>query len=189
MLLVLWPGVVQGSFVTVALGPVTVAIAIGAALVGYAVSARPPRRRSASLRVGVTAIAIGIVVFALLMMLSVGALPGLYYPSPGSSRLAVDGCGGKGAPAARAYPGFPPDSHVELRWATGNGTPMQFTLWQKSPNSDRVAWQLAENGSFGQVSFVGDGGAAGWSSAGSAKTCPTDHIEYFTVSWSYTLAL
>lgn len=132
-------------------------------------------------------LAVGVAVFLMMVLLSYGAIPGLYLPTSGSRYLEVAGCGGSlGAgwgPDPGAPNGFPPDSRVNLRWSAEGGTDVKIAIYVYPVNSHAGGPKYALEGVSGTFSFVGSGGWA-WVDASNASACTSP--ESVEVSWSYT---
>jgi hypothetical protein len=139
--------------------------------------------------VGPTALGAGVVVSLVVVLLSVGVLPGVYYASSGSFQSEINGCGGHYGPARVLVDpaGFPPGAQVQLQWASENGTSIWFTAFQSAPDKIVQDWSLSENGSAGQVGFDGSGGSMWVYALVGAEPCPSR--ENVQVSWSYSLHL
>ncbi|MGP8077803.1 MAG: hypothetical protein ACLQD8_02475 [Thermoplasmata archaeon] len=189
------PGYQQSSSTTPAALPAVGAILAGALLlvIGLALGTRellprdPGRRPRAGRdpRVGPTVLGAGAVVFSVVLLLSVGVLPGWYYPSTGSSRQEIVGCGGvpTHGVGAQPYPdGFPPYSLVHLRWASARHSEIWVEVLQDPPNSRYASWTIEESGTSGGVTFEGSGGST-WVYAANLTSCPK--VEYLELNWSY----
>ncbi|MCI4352305.1 MAG: hypothetical protein L3K14_02820 [Thermoplasmata archaeon] len=119
----------------------------------------PKSRRR--LQYGLTAGAVAVPV--VLMLLWLGALPGLYYPSPISQVISV-ACPPTtaGTLVGPAFPGFPPGSHVTFRWTTQPALNVWIGVVQSSSTSSVGYLGYSSNGTSGSLSFVGNGGASWW---------------------------
>lgn len=124
------------------------------------------------------------------VLLGYGLVPGMYLPSSGSLRTAVAGCGDRTSvvdPLAKFPNAFPPGALVNLRWATVNGTRADVNATQRPVNGGAPVWTAAEQGSSGEMSFVGSGGAMSFVADAPPSGCA--HLQSVEIDWTYSAHL